>query len=111
MRNQLLNVKMDDVVPDVEGHSQILDRYTTILWVLYPDGNHRERFRDAIYTKFLGFDMTQRVNKDAVMDWLPYLTKPFFDAILNENYEGIERFERGVQNGARYLHGYLSRHF
>ncbi|KAF5564990.1 hypothetical protein FNAPI_1875 [Fusarium napiforme] len=88
---QLLNVKMDDIVEDMEGNPRILDRYTTILWVLYPDGKYHERFRDAIYNKFLGFAMTQRVNKDAVMDWLPHITKTFIDAILNENYEGIDK--------------------
>ncbi|KAI1050275.1 hypothetical protein LB506_001923 [Fusarium annulatum] len=89
--DQLLNVKMDDIVEDMESNPRILDRYTTILWALYPDGNYHERFRDAIYTKFLGFAMTQRVNKDAVMDWLPHITKAFIDAILNENYEGIDK--------------------
>ncbi|EXM08776.1 hypothetical protein FOIG_01838 [Fusarium odoratissimum NRRL 54006] len=94
--DQLLNVKMDDIVEDMESNSRILDRYTTILWVLYPDGNYHERFRDAIYTKFLGFAMTQRVNKDAVMDWLPYMTKSFIDAILNESYEGIDKEVRDL---------------
>nr|RBQ92859.1 hypothetical protein FVER53263_01741 [Fusarium verticillioides] len=89
--DQLLNVKMDDIVEDMEGNPRILDRYTTILWVLYPEGNYHERFRDAIYNKFLGFAMTQRVNKDAVMEWLPHITKTFIDAILNENYEVIDK--------------------
>ncbi|SCO86409.1 uncharacterized protein FRV6_10536 [Fusarium oxysporum] len=94
--DQLLNVKMDDIVEDMEGNPRILDRYTTILWVLYPDGNYHERFRDAIYAKFLGFAMTQRVNKDAVMDWLPHITKSFIDAILNESYEGIDKEVRDL---------------
>ncbi|RKL20259.1 hypothetical protein BFJ68_g2968 [Fusarium oxysporum] len=94
--DQLLNVKMDDIVEDMEGNPRILDRYTTILWVLYPNGNYHERFRDAIYAKFLGFAMTQRVNKDAVMDWLPYITKSFIDAILNESYEGIDKEVRDL---------------
>ncbi|KAL9566594.1 hypothetical protein ACKAV7_009509 [Fusarium commune] len=94
--DQILNVKMDDIVEDMEGNPRILDRYTTILWVLYPDGNYHERFRDAIYARFLGFAMTQRVNKDAVMDWLPHITKSFIDAILNENYEGIDKEVRDL---------------
>ncbi|KAF4958438.1 hypothetical protein FGADI_2360 [Fusarium gaditjirri] len=94
--DQLLNVKMDDIVEDMEGNPRILDRYTTILWVLYPDGNYHERFRDEIYAKFLGFAMAQRVNKDAVMEWLPQITKGFIGAILNESFEGIDKEVRDL---------------
>ncbi|KAF4440843.1 hypothetical protein FACUT_3161 [Fusarium acutatum] len=89
--DQLLNVKMDDIVEDMESNPRILYRYTTILWVLYPEGNYHERFRDGIYNKLLGFAMIQRVSKDAVMYWLPHITKTFIDGILNENYEEIDK--------------------
>ncbi|KAF5647461.1 hypothetical protein F52700_1321 [Fusarium sp. NRRL 52700] len=89
--DQLLNVKMDDIVEDMEANPRILDRYTTILWVLHQEGNYHKRFRDVIYSKFLGYAMTQRLNKDALMDWLPHISKTFVDAILNESFEGIDK--------------------
>ncbi|KAF5540996.1 hypothetical protein FMEXI_8148 [Fusarium mexicanum] len=94
--DQLLKVKMEDIMEDMPGKPQILDRYTTILWVLYPDGKYHERFRDVMNNKVRGFAMTQRFNKDAVMDWLPHITKTLIDAILNENFEGIDNDLRNL---------------
>ncbi|KAF5242177.1 hypothetical protein FANTH_8809 [Fusarium anthophilum] len=82
---------------DMPGNHRILDRYIKVLWVLYPDGKYHERFRDAMNNKVRGFAMTQRSNKDAVMDWLPHITKTLIDAILNENSEEIDKGLRDLR--------------
>ncbi|KAF5966740.1 hypothetical protein FBULB1_11518 [Fusarium bulbicola] len=76
---------------DMPDNPRIPDTYTTILWVLYPDGKYHGRFGDVMNNRLRGFAMSQRINKDTVMDRLSQIIKSFIDAILNENLEEIDK--------------------
>jgi hypothetical protein len=88
--DDLMSVKLDDIVEDSGKDPRLLDRYCTVLWALNPDGDYPEKFRVNVLEKVYGQVVTQRASTDAVREWLPRVIKSYVDAITEDNFAGVD---------------------